>query len=164
MTAIWAERAAFPTKAEPGRGSGWVASREASRRSARSLRSPVRSPETVSDKSSEDEARATVHRGRSRTSILDHSGPRPGRRPGSSARSRERRNAATRPCAGNRPPRVWIADGHSRTIGRDEARRVPGRTETIDHPGVCAGRRMCGSLPYAIMIGSGRRTTMEGMS
>ena len=41
---------------------------------------------------------------------------------------------------------------------------MPGRTETIDHLGVCVGRRMRGSLPYVIMIWSGRRMTMEGMS
>ena len=54
--------------------------------------------------------------------------------------------------AGHLPP----AAGHSRRIGRIGVRRMPGRMETIDHPGVCAGRRLHGSLPYVIMIGSGR--------
>ena len=44
-------------------------------------------------------------------------------------------------------------------FGRTGARRMPGRMETIDHPGVCAGRRMHGLLPYVTMIGPGRRTT-----
>ena len=53
------------------------------------------------------------------------------------------------------------AAGHSRRIGRIGVRRMPGRMGTIDHPGVCAGRRMHGSLPYVIMIGSGRRTATD---
>ena len=83
---------------------------------------------------------------------------------GSSARSRERRMQLPGPAPGIDTRTPGTAGGHSGTIGRDEARRMPGRTETIDHPGVCVGRRMRGSLPYAIIIESGRRTTMEGMS
>ena len=108
MAATWAERAVFPTRAGPDRGSGWAASRKASRRSLRSLRSPVRPPEAAPDQSSEDEARATVHRGRSRTSILDQSGPRAGQKAGLAGPEPGAADAATRPRAGNRPPRLKL--------------------------------------------------------
>ena len=96
-------------------------------------------------------------------SNLDQIGSMPGRRRGSSARSRERRMQCT---ASRREstPAPGTAGGHSGTIGRAEACWMQGRTEAIDDPGVCAGRRMRGSLPYVIMIGSDRWTKMEGMS
>lgn len=134
MTATWAERAVFPTKARPGRSSGWAASRKASRRSARSLQSLVRSPETAPDKSSEDEARATVHRDRSRTSIKSDRGRAEGRarRPGAGSDGRSAQ------------PRAWNC---RRSFGDSrKSRSLPDAGEGGDHRPPrrsCAGRRSC---------------------
>ena len=103
----------------------------------------------------------TVHRNRSRTSIKADRGRaeggarRPGAGDGGCSYPVLRRESTSA---------LGTAPGHSRTIGRAGACWMPGRTESIDDPGVCAGRRMRGSLPYVIMIGSDRRTKMEGMS
>ena len=105
--------------------------------------------------------RGPGHRTSRPVSSFDQIGPRPGEgglagpEPGASECSYPALRRESTPAPGTAP-------GHSGTIGRAGAHRMPGRTESIDDPGVCVGRRMRGSLPYVIMIGSDRRTKMEG--
>ena len=128
------------SKARPGRSSGWAASRKASRRSARSLQSPVRSPETAPDKSSEDEVRVTVHRDRYRASTKSGRGRAKARLAGLEPGTAD---AVPGTAPGIGPCAPGTAGGHSGTIGRAGACRMPGRAETIDLPGVHAPADGC---------------------